>query len=193
MRSPPSSVRSSRPSAHAAPRRSARSAIAARTVAARMWCPPLAATAIARSVSTACAHLWLARQIERQLPGPHFMLTFTVPAALRGFLSCHQRLGYGALFEASSQSIKTLVRDSRFVGGDEAGFFGVARTPGGASCSITPIFTTWCRAGRFPQTTAPGMPQAPGSSCPCTRSRKSSAAQVPGPHPAHRAARRDPG
>ena len=58
------------------------------------------------------------------------MLTFTVPAALRGFLSCHQRLGYGALFEASSQSIKTLVRDSRFVGGDEAGFFGVLHTWG---------------------------------------------------------------
>jgi Transposase zinc-binding domain len=32
------------------------------------------------------AHLWLARQLERQLPGPHFMLTFTVPEALRAFL-----------------------------------------------------------------------------------------------------------
>ena len=76
------------------------------------------------------ARLWLERQLERQLPGPHFMLTFTVPEALRAFLYRHQQLGYGALFEASSQAIKVLVRDPRFVGGDEAGFFGVLHTWG---------------------------------------------------------------
>jgi putative transposase/transposase-like zinc-binding protein len=76
------------------------------------------------------AHLWLTRQLERQLPGPHFMLTFTVPEALRAFLPRHQRVGYGALFEASSQSIKRLVADPRFVGGDESGFFGVLHTWG---------------------------------------------------------------
>jgi hypothetical protein len=96
------------------------------------------------------ARLWLEHQLERQLPGHHFMLTFTVPEAVRPFLSHHQRVGYGALFEASSQAIKKLVRDSRFVGGDEAGFFGVLHTwgrqlqyhphihyvvPGGALCS----------------------------------------------------------
>jgi hypothetical protein len=53
-----------------------------------------------------------------------------VPEALRAFLYHHQRLGYGALFEASSQAIKALVRDPRFVGGDEAGFFGVLHTGG---------------------------------------------------------------
>jgi hypothetical protein len=74
--------------------------------------------------------LWLARQLERQLPGHHFMLTFTVPEPLRPFLSHHQRLGYGALFEASSEAIKKLVHDSRFVGGDQAGFFGVLHTWG---------------------------------------------------------------
>jgi hypothetical protein len=73
---------------------------------------------------------WLERQLERQLPGHHFLLTFTVPEPLRPFLSHHQRVGYGALFEASSQAIKKLVRDSRFVGGDEAGFFGVLHTWG---------------------------------------------------------------
>jgi hypothetical protein len=96
------------------------------------------------------AHLWLEHQLERQLPGHHFMLTFTVPEALRPFLRNHPRSGYGALFEASSQAIKTLVRDSRFVGGDQPGFFGVLHTwgrqlqyhphihyvvPGGALCS----------------------------------------------------------
>lgn len=53
------------------------------------------------------------------------MLTFTVPEPLRAFPLRHQRVGYGALFEASPQSIKTRVRASRFVGGEEAGFFGV--------------------------------------------------------------------
>lgn len=81
-----------------------------------------------------CQHrkslLWLERQLQRQLPGPHFMLTFTVPQPLRAFLRTHQQIGYAALFEASSGAIKTLVRDSRFVGGDQAGFFGVLHTWG---------------------------------------------------------------
>ncbi|HEV2008301.1 MAG TPA: transposase zinc-binding domain-containing protein, partial [Burkholderiales bacterium] len=47
------------------------------------------------------AEAWLSRQLERQLPTPHFMLTFTVPANLREFLRCHPREGYGALFTAS--------------------------------------------------------------------------------------------
>lgn len=53
-----------------------------------------------------------------------------VPAALRPLLRSHQRAGYGALFEASSQAIKTLMADPRFVGGDQAGFFGVLHTWG---------------------------------------------------------------
>ena len=74
--------------------------------------------------------LWLERQLDRQLPGPHFMLTFTVPEALRPFLRAHQRPGYGALFEASAGSIKTLVANPRWIGGDQAGFFGVLHTWG---------------------------------------------------------------
>ncbi len=81
-----------------------------------------------------CQHrksaLWLERQLKRQLPGPHFMLTFTVPEPLRGFVRSHQRVGYAALFEASSQAIKKLARDPRFIGGDQTGFFGVLHTWG---------------------------------------------------------------
>jgi hypothetical protein len=83
-----------------------------------------------------CQHrksrLWLERQLARQLPGHHFMLTFTVPEALRELLRSHQRLGYAALFETSSQAIKTLVDNPRWVGGDQAGFFGVLHTWGRA-------------------------------------------------------------
>jgi hypothetical protein len=73
---------------------------------------------------------WLERQLERQLPEPHFLLTFTVPEALRPFLRAHQRLGYGALFEASAGAIKALVAEPRWIGGDQAGFFGVLHTWG---------------------------------------------------------------
>jgi hypothetical protein len=95
-----------------------------------MWCPPPAATETHPQCQHRKSRLGLERQLERQLPGPHFMLTFTVPEALRAFLYHHQRLGYNTLFEASSQAIKALVRDPRFVGGDEAGLFGVLHTWG---------------------------------------------------------------
>jgi hypothetical protein len=36
---------------------------------------------------------WLARHQARQLPGEHFMLTFTVPEPLRAFLRRHQKIG----------------------------------------------------------------------------------------------------
>lgn len=87
------------------------------------------------------AYRWLQCQLERQLPTPYFMLTFTVPEPLRPFLRQHQRLGYGALFEASAGAIKKLAPDPKYLGGDTPGFFGVARTPGDARCSITRIFT----------------------------------------------------
>ena len=73
---------------------------------------------------------WLERGLQRQLPGHHFMLTFTVPEPLRAFLRSHQELGYDALFAASSQAIKALVHDPRFLGADRAGFFGVLHTWG---------------------------------------------------------------
>jgi Transposase zinc-binding domain len=39
------------------------------------------------------AEAWLGRPLERQLPTPYFMLTFTVPAARREFLRSHPREG----------------------------------------------------------------------------------------------------
>jgi hypothetical protein len=75
-------------------------------------------------------HEWLERQRARQLPGEHFLLTFTVPEPLRPFLRRHQKIGYGALFEASSGAIKALAVDPRHIGGDVAGFFGVLHTWG---------------------------------------------------------------
>lgn len=81
-----------------------------------------------------CQHqktqLWLHKQMQRQVPGHHFMLTFTVPAHLRRFIRSQQRIGYAAMFEASSATIKTLAEDPRHIGGDLPGFFGVLHTWG---------------------------------------------------------------
>jgi Putative transposase/Transposase zinc-binding domain len=73
---------------------------------------------------------WLQRQLERQVPGHHFMLTFTVPEPLRPFLRRHQRIGYEALFAASVGAIKKLAADEKYIGADTPGFFGVLHTWG---------------------------------------------------------------
>jgi hypothetical protein len=73
---------------------------------------------------------WLAARLQQALPGHHFLLTFTVPEALRPFLRSHQRAGYGALFAASADALKALARDPRHIGGDLPGFFGVLHTWG---------------------------------------------------------------
>lgn len=73
---------------------------------------------------------WLERQLTRQLPGHHFMVTFTVPQEIRDFIRSHQRIAYAALFAASSEAMKKLAEDPRYIGGDMAGFFGVLHTWG---------------------------------------------------------------
>jgi hypothetical protein len=73
---------------------------------------------------------WLHRHMQQQLPGHHFLITFTVPESLRPFIRSNQRLAYSALFHASSFAIKRLAADPRYVGGDLPGFFGVLHTWG---------------------------------------------------------------
>ena len=65
---------------------------------------------------------WLHHHLDKQLPGPHFLLTFTVPETLRPFIRSHQRLAYQAMFKASSQALKRLAKDERFIGTDLPGF-----------------------------------------------------------------------
>ena len=76
------------------------------------------------------AHQWLLKQMKRQLPGHHFMITFTVPQNFRRFIRSHQRLCYSALFKASSETIKKLAADEKYIGGDLPGFLGVLHTWG---------------------------------------------------------------
>jgi len=73
---------------------------------------------------------WLQHHLDKQLPGPHFLLTFTVPEPLRPFMRSHQRPAYQALFHASATAIKRLAANKRFVGTDLPGFTGVLHTWG---------------------------------------------------------------
>jgi Putative transposase/Transposase zinc-binding domain len=75
---------------------------------------------------------WLEKQIDRLLPCPYFLVTFTLPAELRALARSHQRVVYTALFEASSEALRSLAADPKFVGTDRLGFFGVLHTWGRA-------------------------------------------------------------
>lgn len=75
-------------------------------------------------------HQWLIKQMKRQLPGHHFMITFTVPQQLRRFIRSHQRACYAALFKASSETMKKLAADEKYIGGNLPGFLGVLHTWG---------------------------------------------------------------
>ena len=73
---------------------------------------------------------WFPSRLQRQLPGPHFLITFTVPEPLRPFIRSHQRIAYQALFNASSLALKRLAKDERFIGTDLPGCTGVLHTWG---------------------------------------------------------------
>lgn len=73
---------------------------------------------------------WLQAQLDRRLPGQHFMLTFTMPAQLRPFCRSHQQAAYGAMFKAATDAIKKLAKDPRFIGTDLPGATGVLHTWG---------------------------------------------------------------
>jgi hypothetical protein len=93
-------------------------------------------------------HAWLEKPIDRLLPCPYFLVTFTLPAELRALARSHRRVVYAALFEASSEALRALAADPKFVGTDRLGFFGVLHTWG-----RTPWATT-CRPLRGLKTTS---------------------------------------
>ncbi len=76
------------------------------------------------------ASIWLEKQMEKILPCPYFMITFTVPEQLRGFIRSNQKISYGAMFDAAAASLKKLAKDPRFVGAHQSGFFWVLHTWG---------------------------------------------------------------
>ena len=75
------------------------------------------------------AQRWLEQQWAMLLPVPYFMLTFTLPAALRPLARQQQRLIYDRLFRASAAATQHLADDPRFIGG-QLGLVGVLHTWG---------------------------------------------------------------
>lgn len=70
-----------------------------------------------------------ARRWQARLPAAasYFLVTFTVPAQLRGWLRAHPRVGYDALFGASAQAMQALARNPERMGAS-LGFLGVLHT-----------------------------------------------------------------
>ncbi len=72
---------------------------------------------------------WLDRQRDLLLPVPYFMVTFTLPAALREVARQHQKVVYNILFRTAAKALQQLAWDPRYVGG-QIGMVGVLHTWG---------------------------------------------------------------
>lgn len=76
----------------------------------------------------ACAR-WMQARAAELLPTPYFHLVFTLPNALGPLALQNQRVVYGILFQAASQTLLEVAADPRFLGA-EVGFFAVLHTWG---------------------------------------------------------------
>lgn len=76
------------------------------------------------------AKQWLEKQLEKLLPCPYFLITFTVPKELRRFVRAHRRECYRALFDAAAATLIKLAQDPRYLGSSRLGFTGVLHTWG---------------------------------------------------------------
>jgi len=64
---------------------------------------------------------WLERQLARQVPATYFLLTFTLPAALRSLAQTNQRALYDAMTRASWETVRTFARNDRKLQGEAGG------------------------------------------------------------------------
>jgi len=74
---------------------------------------------------------WLERHRARLLPCRHYLVTVTLPAALRPLAVGHQTVVYGALLRCAAAALQALAADPRFVG---------------ASLGCIAVLHTWTRA-----------------------------------------------
>lgn len=72
--------------------------------------------------------VWLQTRLERLLPVDHFHVVFTLPEQLQPLVLKNQRLLYGLLFRAASQTLLTLAADPKRLG---------------AQPGITAVLHTW--------------------------------------------------
>lgn len=67
---------------------------------------------------------WIAKSKANLLPLTYFLATFTVPEALRKICRSNQKRLYSILFKASSEALKLLAKDEKYLGA-EMGFIGI--------------------------------------------------------------------
>ena len=70
---------------------------------------------------------WIARRKLKLLPVPYYLITFTVPEELRGWLRSHQQLGYARLLRESAGALQDVAQREQYLGG-ELGFLSVLHT-----------------------------------------------------------------
>ena len=73
------------------------------------------------------AQEWLEKQQQLLLPVPYFMVTFTLPSALREIARRNQKTIYSLLFRTAAAALQQLAQDPRFVGG-QIGMMSVLQT-----------------------------------------------------------------
>jgi hypothetical protein len=114
---------------------------------------------------------WRQRRLKELLPVPYFLITFTLPAELRGVCRSNQRLFYKLLFEESAKTLQEIAANPKQLGA-ELGFLGVLHSwtrqltyhphihyivPGGG-LKAAPDGRTQRRKWRKCRTTAKGEP-----------------------------------
>jgi hypothetical protein len=74
---------------------------------------------------------WIAKNKKLMLPFTYFLGTFTLPGQLREICRSNQKLTYNIFFKASSDALKLLAKDDKYLGAD---------------IGMTGILHTWTRA-----------------------------------------------
>jgi hypothetical protein len=70
---------------------------------------------------------WIEKQKNNLLPFTYFLATFTMPRELRNLCRKKQKLFYSILFKASSDALKLLAKDEKYLGAD-IGMIGILHT-----------------------------------------------------------------
>ena len=95
---------------------------------------------------------WLERREAELLPVEYFHVVFTLPQALSPLALQNQRLVYGSLFKAASETLLQIGADAKHLGA-QIGFFGGApylgTEPASSSASSLRGPRRWPRRGRF--------------------------------------------
>ena len=70
---------------------------------------------------------WIEKNKKKILPLTYFLSTFTLPEELRNLCSRNHKLFYSILFESSSDALKQLAKDKKYLGA-EIGMIGILHT-----------------------------------------------------------------